>query len=360
MPVCSICEKIMRGRPHYDNCTFCWHSFPFHRSCLSEEEFLCQICRGIQRRQVQIKLKRLDMNDLKQKEIFDETEIPVGANIEMNAGDDPSDKIHQYSTPDVSSEKNTFEIVSGLSQKGKSILIHDGYFFCVKEIRGSVTIWRCCVRNSKVKCKVKVRQTGDLFSKNDAIHNHEKENGEKHKRIVKQGIKKEAIQKSHQSGKTISEYVMVKHVKDQDEIESLPCINNCTRLANRTKAKYQPKEPTDINFILEEPALPTNFLLKDVSVDNERVILFATETQLQILNDLDVWFIDGTFKCVRKPFFQLVSIHGFLKEEDEIKQVPLLFSFTSSKHKKIYETILTVSCIHFHCTDSHYDISIRF
>ena len=62
-------------------------------------------------------------------------------------------------------------------------------------------------------------------------------------------------------------------------------MNNCTRLANRTKAKYQPKEPTEINFILEEPALPPNFLLKDVSVENERVILFATETQLQILND---------------------------------------------------------------------------
>ena len=84
MPVCSICENIMRGRPHYDKCEFCCHAFPLHRTCREDEEFLCKSCRGIKMRQVQIKLKRLNINELKDEEIYEE--VTVGANIEMNAG----------------------------------------------------------------------------------------------------------------------------------------------------------------------------------------------------------------------------------------------------------------------------------
>ena len=63
------------------------------------------------------------------------------------------------------------------------------------------------------------------------------------------------------------------------------------------------------------------FLIGDVIVDAARHIMFGSPTQLQILQNARRWYIDGTFKIVRKPFKQLFTIHAFIQKEDSIKQV---------------------------------------
>lgn len=47
----------------------------------------------------------------------------------------------------------------------------------------------------------------------------------------------------------MSEYVLVKHLKNQDKVESLLCLNNFTSLDNQTKATYQPKKAMEINSV---------------------------------------------------------------------------------------------------------------
>ncbi|CAD5126360.1 DgyrCDS14503 [Dimorphilus gyrociliatus] len=49
------------------------------------------------------------------------------------------------------------------------------------------------------------------------------------------------------------------------------------------------------------------------------------------------WFIDGTFKIVKDPFYQLVSIHSHVKKNGAMKHVPLTFIFITLKQKKYYK-----------------------
>ena len=52
-----------------------------------------------------------------------------------------------------------------------------------------------------------------------------------------------------------------------------------------------------------------------------RHLIFATKKQLEILKTCHRWYVDGTFKLVRKPHFQLWSIHGFICKNGLMKQV---------------------------------------
>jgi len=56
--------------------------------------------------------------------------------------------------------------------------------------------------------------------------------------------------------------------------------------------------PLQINYDF----LPDNFLRKGVTVGNSRHIIFASDRQLDVLASSKVWYMDGTFKIVRKPF----------------------------------------------------------
>ena len=56
-----------------------------------------------------------------------------------------------------------------------------------------------------------------------------------------------------------------------------------------------------------------------LQVDGERHIILATDAQLNLSAGAKRWYADGTFKVVRKPFYQLWTIHAFLRENDNVK-----------------------------------------
>lgn len=121
--------------------------------------------------------------------------------------------------------------------------------------------------------------------------------------------------------------------------QALPAKVNMERTANRLRQSMRPADPKDLTFDLVSEAIPEGFLRKDVTVKDRRHFIFATDCQLENLAKAKSWYIDGTFKVVRKPFQQLLSINAFVKSGNCAKQVPLVFVVMSSKKKNDYKKV---------------------
>ena len=90
------------------------------------------------------------------------------------------------------------------------------------------------------------------------------------------------------------------------------------RVLNAARQKQRPPPPRqdDINFAIdtEYRSMP-GFYRATVVVDNgaARHIIVFTQEQAELLITRKRWWLDGTFKIVKRPLYQLFSISGFVK-----------------------------------------------
>lgn len=97
-----------------------------------------------------------------------------------------------------------------------------------------------------------------------------------------------------------------------------------------------PEDREDLDFVLDDDALPENFLVSDIEIRNKRHLVFAVEAQLELQTKAKTWYIDDTFKLVRRPFSQLLTINAFVRSGESCKQVSLVYVLMSSRKKKDY------------------------
>ena len=104
--------------------------------------------------------------------------------------------------------------------------------------------------------------------------------------------------------------------------------------------------------------MPEDFCQADVIVGDRRHLIMYTTKQMRLLKKSKRWYIDATFKVVKAPFTQLLSIHAFIKQGDCTKKVPLLYALMLGMRAQDYKAIfkaLKKSISHFHIEEAVMD-----
>ncbi|KAL5011914.1 hypothetical protein ScPMuIL_010465 [Solemya velum] len=239
----------------------------------------------------------------------------------------------------------TYNVVDNGTQCGKRKLVSsDGHTFTLKRQNKNSTDWRCSIRNKTTTCPVVIRQQGDSYTATtDNTHTHASKPGILTAVKIQTKLKADAVLQLFEPAQSIVDNILQKHADVREPESSRPAYANLLRNCNRIRQKDRPDDPKDLTFELNEDflstAIPETFFRQDVYRKENRHLIFATAKQLELLGQAKTWYIDGTFKVVNKPFYQLLSIHGYLKSGEDIKQVPLAFVLMSGKNKKDYKRV---------------------
>lgn len=79
-----------------------------------------------------------------------------------------------------------------------------------------------------------------------------------------------------------------------------------------------------------------NFLLWDSGdQDTNRMFMFGTATNLQLLEQYPHWFMDGTFKIAPEIFLQVFTIHALIDN----RSIPLIYVLMGTKTQADYERV---------------------
>ena len=117
------------------------------------------------------------------------------------------------------------------------------------------------------------------------------------------------------------------------------------RQANRKRHRHRPTEPTSLDFELDENHLPPELHCADVRVHDQCHLIFATSKQLHQLTKAKTWYVDGTFKLCQHPFSQLLTINAFVRKDNFVKQVHLLFIVMPGRKKLDYRKVIYSMCV---------------
>lgn len=229
------------------------------------------------------------------------------------------------------------ELVVSETNKGKKSLLFDGYTFrFISVLKNSEISWRCtknncsCRLRTDAECKVIVKCTSE--------HNHPSDDRKLERQQVRIQLKRKASDISARPSKVIRQTL-----QEIEEHTLLPSdLKSLSQSLYRTRRKNYPALPKN--------RMETHECLKDITIETNKgeqflahndaesgIIIFTCNSNLQCMCDVDDVFIDGTFKCAPKYFYQLYSIHGCKNGN----YVPLLFALLPSKDGPLYTKFWT-------------------
>ena len=125
-----------------------------------------------------------------------------------------------------------------------------------------------------------------------------------------------------------------------DATVHLPIVGNLRRTIRsqrQTRNHYPipasreeiPKIPNEFRFLENGE----EFLQYDSGADDvNRILIFGTYQNLQLLNNSEQWFVDGTFKVCPTLFFQLYTVHA----QNNGRILPCIFRLLPNKFQTTY------------------------
>lgn len=121
----------------------------------------------------------------------------------------------------------------------------------------------------------------------------------------------------------------------------LPSVHHIRRNIRRQRQATNnplPVPPTRADITIPESYQLTldgqKFLLHDAGGD-DRMLLFSTQSNLQLLQECEHWFADGTFKTSPPLYEQLYTIHGLTSD----RTIPCVYALLANKRQATYTSL---------------------
>lgn len=249
------------------------------------------------------------------------------------------------------------------SNKGGKNLVFAGnrYYKNNDNADKQLTYWRCVKRRI---CNGSVTTTyfpkESLVEKLEVLkigvkHTHETEEMKLQAEEIVRGIKRRAEAHPNEPPLKILQDEIGKVERDE-VIMQIPERRSLFRTVNRRQSSQRPKIPKTLEELQILPPYDKTksnqqFLQLDTGCDDDdRIILFYTNANLENLCSTKIVFSDGTFKTVPKPFLQLYTFHS----EFHGHVFPVAYALTMRKTQATYVKILN------HLSDHAKQLGQRF
>ncbi|XP_018495850.2 uncharacterized protein LOC100900068 [Galendromus occidentalis] len=230
------------------------------------------------------------------------------------------------------------------STRGRPMLCVGGFVFRKDRSTLDKTTWRC----EEETCRARI-STADGTHSDPPEHMHAPDSVGIDVRERLDCLRKSAVQKTYAKS-TALVAAAVSEVSSRSTLGSLPRPDLLRRQVLRArKREYSPMHPTNplrredlvIPDFLKMTTKGDPFLLYDSGEgDCERMIIFATPDNLELLKTCGEWFLDGTFKVCPLIFHQMYSV--LVKISGSHKTVPVVDSLMPGKTSRTYRRFLTI------------------
>lgn len=219
------------------------------------------------------------------------------------------------------------------SQRKRKILLCEGYTYHSDKQTKSGHSWRCTLRGCSGR--IVVNSTSYTVIKRTS-HCHEPSKEKEVKAKVNEIINKK-ITTTNDDFEDLIKEVFAQFTNG--EIEAIGRYESLRDNFKRKKRKVfidQIKEYEDIPECLKVTNNNEKFLFYDSGINNpDRILIYSTYANLNILSDCETWLSDGTFKSVPKEYYQLYVIHAMFFKT----RIPLVYIYMKSKHESVYREI---------------------
>ena len=222
------------------------------------------------------------------------------------------------------------------------------------------TSFQCIIRNNKdkanCKCYVKIEnfhlgEDGWVVHKMYE-HNHDQNYANILRKEINAALAEMAVNFINTPTNLIVEKVLQEnaHYKNFYENHSTMSMKKSMfKLVQRARAAYKaPAVSKDPNFKMDKSWVKQpNFFRCEVQVLEARHFICYTDVQLMYMSQAHAWYIDGTFKIVKHPIKQLLTIHCILLSENQRVSVPVCYVLMTRRREMDYKKVLLE--IYSHC-----------
>lgn len=223
------------------------------------------------------------------------------------------------------------------SQKGKEQMLYEGYRYRRDKLnQDGSSSWRCVKR----ECAGRLKKHTDGTIRKSTEHTHAPDTARNETEKIKATIRERAANGVEKPRQIILNSTTAVSL---EAANLLPTYSASQRTIERKRKRNDVDNPRphsvhDITLpdTLKVTTRSENFLLWDSGdQDENRLFMFGTSANLQLLQQYSHWFMDGTFKVSPDVFLQVFTIHALIDN----RSIPLIYVLMRTKAQVDYERV---------------------